>query len=281
VGVHRTASSLVVAALSIVIAASGASTAVGGDCWFDEEDGQLQCTDSGDGDSVNPGTDEPSPKVGKRYVYLTTRPDIGECYYWSNTEGGIDAWDPANDPAIINIVLRTPECPANAAVGSNAVAAAWAIFRSWSLDEPAISLQPRSRGITGLPTFLSTPTPASISHTEVLPDGRTLRVRAHVEYLAVIWGDGTIVRYQPSSADPFPSGAVTHTYRFKTCTEEYRASHPSGGLCHPTLDRYRITATFSWYGEYTTDGSWIELGSLNRSNGTDYLVDEARGVFVP
>jgi hypothetical protein len=278
---RRIASSVLTVSLGLALNILPTPATAAETCWFDPIDAQLKCEESG-GHSLPAGDPSaPSPKVGKRYVHLTSRPGVGECYYWSNTVGGIDAWDPGNDPAIINIVLRTPECPANAVVASNAAAAAWVIFRSWSLDEPAISLQPRSTGITGLPTFLSTPTPASISHTEILPDGRTLRVRAHVEYLDVIWGDGTIVRYQPSSANPFPSGAVTYTYRHKTCTDEYRASHPSGGLCHPTLDRYRITATFSWYGEYTTDGSWIELGSLNRTDGIDYLVDEARGVFVP
>jgi hypothetical protein len=161
------------------------------------------------------------------------------------------------------------------------VATAWAIFRSWPLDEPIISLQPAGEGITGLPTYLATSTPDSITHAERLPDGRTLRVRAHVEHLDVTWGDGSIARYQPSGAAPFPSGVVTHTYLLKTCTDSYRATHPSGGLCHPLLDRYRITATFSWFAEYATNGTWLPLGSLNRSSVEDYSVDEARGVAVP
>jgi hypothetical protein len=206
---------------------------------------------------------------------------VGDCYYWSNTAGGLDGWDSANDPAIINIVLRTPECPVNAAPLVDAEETAWTIFRSWPLAAPQVSLQPAGTGITGLPTYLATPTPASVSHTELLPDGRTLRVRAHIEHLDVSWGDDSLVRYQPSGALSFPSGSVTHTYLLKTCTNEYRNNHPSGGLCHPTLDRYQITATFSWFAEFTTNSAWKELGTLTRTTSASYPVDESRGVSIP
>jgi hypothetical protein len=221
------------------------------------------------------------PRVGKQYVHVTTRPGVGECYYWSSTAGGIDAWNPANDSAVIAIVVGMPQCPARVAPVVDVVAEAWAIFRSWPLDAPLVSPQPRGTGITGLPTYLATPTPGSISHSELLPDGRTLRVRAHVEHLDVRWGDGPAVRYLPSDAMPFPNGDVTHTYTHKTCTADYRNRHPSGGLCHPTLDRYRVVTTFSWFAEFSTNGIWTELGSLGRTTTTEYFVDEARGISIP
>jgi len=214
-------------------------------------------------------------------VHLTTRAGVGECFYWSNTSGGLDSWDSGNDVAIIAIVTGTPQCPANAAPVVDVVAAAWAIFRSWPLEAPQVSLQPANAGITGLPTYLAAPTPTSISHSERLPDGRTLSVRAHVEHLDVSWGDSTVARYAPSGAVAFPNGSVTHTYLYKTCTVEYRRSHPSGGLCHPTLDEYQIIGTFSWHAEYTTNGTWSDLGNLNRVSSIGYIVNEARGVSIP
>ena len=278
---RRATSTFLSLTLIAVLSLAAAHATATGRCWFDYIDAQLKCEDSGSGGGSNETTPAPDPRVGKRYVHLTTRPGVGECYYWSNTAGGIDAWNVANDAAIINIVTRTPECPVNRAPVVDVVATAWVIFRSWPLDAPLVSLQPAGTGITGLPTYLATPTPESISHEELLPDGRTLSVRAHIEYLDVRWGDSFVVRYQPSGAIPYPDGAVTHTYRYKTCTDEYRTSHPSGGLCHPTLDRYRVTTTFSWFAEYATNGRWIELGSLNRTAETNYFVDEARGISIP
>ena len=273
---RRTTSALLTVAILI-----SASPSIAATCWYDPERGEIVCAESGGGDTPPTTQPDPKPRVGKRYVYQTTRAGVGECYYWSNRAGGIDSWNPANDTAIINIVTRTPQCPVNAVPVVDVVATAWAIFRSWPLEAPQVSLQPAGAGITGLPTFLAAPTPAPISHSERLPDGRTLMVRAHVEYLDVSWGDDSIARYQPSGALPYPHGSVTHTYIFKTCTDVYRTTHPSGALCHPTLDRYAIAATFSWSAQYTTNGSWRELGTLNRSAADDYFVDEARGVTIP
>jgi hypothetical protein len=81
-------------------------------------------------------------------------------------------------------------------------------------------------------------------------------------------------------ADPYPSGLVTHVYTLKTCTDDYRDNHPSGGLCHPTLDSYPIRATFTWTGSYNAGSGWIDLGSLDRTSATDYEVDEARGTPI-
>ncbi len=249
-------------------------------CRFDPAESRLICEESGGSTAPPAEKPDPAPKPAERYVYLTTRRGVGECHYWSTRAGGIDAWDPGNDQTIINIVRRTPECPARSAPIVDAEATAWSIFRSWPLAAPRVSLQPVGTGITGLATYLAAPSPPTITHFEVLPDGRTLRVRARVEYLDVTWGDGTIVRYQPSGARRFPDGTVTHTYLRKTCTDVYRNTHPSGRLCHPTMDRYHIDATFSWFAEFSTGGSWIDLGSLSRTTESVYFVDEARGIPI-
>ena len=70
-------------------------------------------------------------------------------------------------------------------------------------------------------------------------------------------------------------------YTHKTCSAEYRITHPSGGLCHPTLDRYVITVTWVWTGEFDSGAGWTALGTLTRSIQFPYDVDELRGVNVP
>jgi hypothetical protein len=251
-------------------------------CWFDPIRNRLICED--DGVITDPGTPPSDPPIvpgsgGLRYLYQSTDPVIGDCYYWSNVPGGLDTWDPANDPAVIAVVIGMPECPA--VPGVDPVARAWEIFRSWNLDLPAPSLQPAEHGITGLPSYLATNQPTAITYSEVLPDGRTLQVRADVTRLGVSWGDGDSSTHAPELATPYPAGAVTHLYTLKTCPADYRANHPSGGLCHPTLDHYDITVTFDWGGSYNVDGIWVDLGILSRTTTVAYDVDEARGVPVP
>ncbi len=251
-------------------------------CWVDPTEGSLVCQD--DGVITDPGSPGTDPWVipdsgGLRYLYETTDPVIGDCYYWSNVPGGLDTWDPANDAAVIGVVVGTPECPPVAAVDPEA--RAWEVFRSWPLAVPEPTLQPVGHGITGLPTFLATNQPEPIEHSEVLPDGRTLDVRADLSRLEVAWGDGETASHVPDHASPYPDGAVTHVYRLKTCSPEYRTSHPSGGLCHPTLEHYSITVTFEWVGSYSIGGPWVDLGTLSRTATVDYDVDEARGVTVP
>ncbi len=251
-------------------------------CFYDPIDGLLVCED--DGVITDPGTPPTDPRFvpgsgGLRYLYQATDPVIGDCYYWSNVPGGLDAWDPANDAAVIGIVVGTPECPGVAGVDPEV--RAWEIFRSWSLDLPEPSLQPSEHGITGLPSFLATNHPPAITHTEVLPDGRVLEVRADVVRLDVSWGDGDAEVYAPELAIPYPDGGVSHLYTLKTCTADYRANHPSGGLCHPTLDVYEIVVTFEWGGSYAVDGIWDDLGILTRTATVAYDVDEVRGVPVP
>ncbi len=270
---RRTASAV---GLAIALVAIGLGTASAGGvdrCWFDPAESLLKCESSG-----GASTPAPEPKPGKRYLHAATRAGIGECHYWSNATGGYDSWNPVNDAAILALVLRTPTCPVVNVVDARATA--WSIFRSWSLAAPQATLEPAGVGITGLPSYLSAPTPGAITHTEVLLDRRTLQVRAEVVSLTVSWGDGFSATYTPEVARAYPTGDVTHTYVLKTCTAEYRAVHPSGGLCHPTLDRYEITATFSWNGSYNVGSGWIDLGILTRTTSLPYGVNEARGVPV-
>jgi hypothetical protein len=275
VGVRRTASTFVaLVLLGLAIGATSLPIAIAsGNCRLDPSTGQIKCV--ADGGETTPGT-EPVPE--KRFLHSTIRSGIGECHYWSNATGGYDSWDPVNDTAILALVLRTPTCPAVPAVDPEATA--WSIFRSWSLAAPQPALQPDGVGITGLPSYLSTPTPSPITHSEVLPDARTLRVRADAVFLTVSWGDGISATYAPEDALAYPNGDVAHTYLLKTCTAEYRITHPSGGLCHPTLDRYGVTATFSWNGSYNVGSGWIDLGILTRTTSLPYEVNEARGVPV-
>ncbi len=212
-------------------------------------------------------------------MHTTVDPGIGDCHYWSNVPGGLDAWDPANDPAVIAVVTRLPECPV--VPGLDAEARAWEVFRSWDLAHPTPTLTPPDAGITGLPTHLAAAPPDIITHTEVLPDGRILDVRATVAALTVEWGDGAEGRYEPSGAVGHPDGTVWHRYAVKTCTPDYRSDHPSGALCHPTLEHYTITARYRWVGEYSLGGAWITIGSTDTQTAVDYDVDEARGVTTP
>jgi hypothetical protein len=108
-----------------------------------------------------------------------------------------------------------------------------------------------------------------------------MEVRASAERLAVDWGDGTRANFDPSAARPYPNGDVAHTYTTKTCDAAYRQDHPSGGNCHPTLEAYPITATFTWAGRYRVGGGWIDLGTLDRTVTVPYDVDEVQGVLQP
>lgn len=271
--VRRTASVLVLIAL---LAGWPGPAADADDCYYDPV-GEIHCSPGGTlpGGGIKPPGDRPPI----RYVYTSTDPVVGDCHYWSRRPGGIDAWNPANDPIVIRIVTTTPVCPVTPSDPPAAIA--WRIFRSFPLATPSPSFQPVGSGITGLPTYLASPDPADISHTEVLPDGRTMDVRASATMLVVDWGDGSTTNFDPSRAQPYPAGGVTHTYTTKTCDATYRQEHPSGGNCHPTLEAYPVTATFTWTGRYRIGGGWIELGSLNRSITVEYDVDEVQGVLQP
>lgn len=251
------------------------------DCGYNPSQGSIVCNPSGTiddpGSSGVPSGDVDDP--GLRYVYTDTDPVIGDCYRWSDVPGGLDAWDPANDPAVIAITTTLPLCPA--VPGVDPEVRAWEIFRSWDLDPPDPSVSPEVTGVTGLDTHLAAIPPPVIVHSEVLPDGRALDVRARVAQLDVDWGDGTISTHAPSAASGYPDGSAVHVYTMKTCTAEYRSEHPSGGLCHPTLDAYTILVAHTWVGEYRVgSGAWTTLGALVRTASLAYDVDEVRGVPV-
>lgn len=245
----------------------------------DPETHQLICSPSGV--IVEPGLPGRPPSgsdddPGLRYVYTDTDPLIGDCYYWSDVPGGLDAWDPANDPAVIAITTRLPLCPA--VPGLDPEARAWQVFRSWDLDPPDPALSPSLVGVTGLDTYLTAIPPDVIVHTEILPDGRTLEVRARVAQLDVDWGDGVFSTHDPEDATDHPDGAVIHVYERKTCSAAYRTTHPSGDLCHPALEAYPIVVVHTWVGEYRVGGAWIALGALRQAATISYDVDEVRGL---
>lgn len=211
--------------------------------------------------------------------YLAT--SGGVCWYWSRYPPGLDSWDSANDQAIILTRFHLPECrgrsnPPPVVISSER---AWEIFRAFPLDPPAFRLTPAT-GVTNLPSRLHLHPSRTFTHTERLPDGRTLRVEAEVAMVWVVWGDGTPIQ---GMAPPGPfgdPGALRHTYALKTCTPAYRTGHLDGPKCHPTLERYPITVTFEWRGRYRTGRDWLAIGSIDRSTQRRYDVDEIVGVLV-
>lgn len=245
-------------------------------CVVDPVEGTIDCSIGGS----TPGS--PGPSVGGttllRYVYTAFDPAIGDCHFWSPVPGGLDAWNPANDGAIIAITTRLPVCPVTVMTPT---ARAWQIYRSWYLATPQLSVTPDTIGITGLPTHVSAPVPRAITHTETMPNGQVLRVRARVLTVTIEWGDGTITRHDPGRATGYPDGLAFHAYTLKTCSDAYRATHVSGGLCHPFLDHYVIDATYTWVASYSIGRGWIPLDAADRSSFIPYEVAEARGVNLP
>ena len=274
----RRTTSVLVLALAFAVALTIGSSALANDhCRYDEG-AVLVCDISGtipgdDAPSEEPDEEPPKARPPIRYLYST-----GVCYYWSGILGGLDTWDLANEATMYSIILFTPEC--DPAITDPDPDRAWRVFRSFPLAVPAPSFQPPNHGITGLLTYLATSDPATITHSELLPDGRLFEVRALVASLTVDWGDGATTTEDPAVALPFPDGRVTHTYQTKTCPPEYRATHPSGQNCHPTLEAYPVTATFTWFGEYRVGGAWIPIGTLDLTTTILYDVDEVVGVLV-
>ncbi len=211
-------------------------------------------------------------------------PTLGPCRYWSRTPGGIDTWDPGAAASDMTFLLALPACPPASAqpAGATTVAQrAWEVFRSWTLPRPELTFAPPDRGITGLPTFVSAATPVPLEHREAMPSGLELLVRAEVVAATVDWGDGTTTRHDPADLAAFPAGSATHTYSLKTCPPDYRVTHPSGGNCHPTLEAYPVTVTFSWTGRYRYDAGWIDLGVVDLATSVSWDVDEVVGVLEP
>ncbi len=235
--------------------------------------GTYECHVSGEEPGV-PG-DRP-PRNPIRYLYTTTVGGV-DCHYWSQRPGGIDTWDAANDPLTIAITTGLPEC-----VWPDPEARAWEVFRSFPLAVPVPELEPPGVGIVKLPTFLSVAAvPAPITSTEALPDGRLLEVEAEVVAVEVDWGDGALDSYRPDEARPYPEGAVTHAYVYRTCPAAERET-TNGGPCHPSLEAYPVVVSFLWEGRWRTDpaGPFQPLDTVVRTVTVTYPVDEVQGVLV-
>jgi hypothetical protein len=270
--------------IALLLAAATCATAVAqqaDECYFDPDRQILVCHASG----LIPGEPAPEPvdpgvPPPLRYVHTATDPVIGECHFWSSVPGGLDAWDPGNDPAVLATVSTLPLCPGSP-VPPVVEDRAWEVFRSFPMTPPAPTLEPPDNGITGLATYLAAPSPGPFTYSELLPDGRTLSVRAVVVTVTVDWGDGGVATHDPSAARPYPEGSVTNVYRLKTCPADYRRQQQRGSVCHPTLEAYEITATFTWVGEWTVGGAWQTLGTLDLTDSVSYDVDEVIGVLQP
>jgi len=265
----------------------GPTAAAGKVCYFDPAMGRIVCTASG----VIPGDPPPGPGGGGgggtapplRYLRTTVRADLGRCWLWARRPPGLDSWDPANDAAIIHTRFLFPECPGATDTGEtvdDVASLAWEIFREFPLGEPDPVLQP-AIGITGLASFVAVTPPAPIEHSEGLPDGSALEVRAEVAAVGVDWGDGSSEGFFPDEVTGHPEGAAHHVFRTKTCSPGYRAGHPAGRNCHPTLEAYPVAVTFSWWGSYRVGGVWIDLGALDLIAVVGYDVDEVLGVLEP
>ena len=248
----------------------------------------IDCSATGSSTSGGTTPGGSTPGLPLRYLATTERPGTGGlCWFWSPYPPGLDAWNPNNDQAILLTLWALPECPDPEAPTVTlstewVVARAWEVFRSFPLAAPRASLQPPDHGITGLPSYLSAPLPARLSHRETLPDGRSLAVQAEVTAAVVDWGDGSpIMDHDPAALLPYPAGTALHTYRLKTCPPDYRAEHPSGANCHATLEAYPVAVTFRWTARYRLGGSWRDLGYLDRSTVVAYDVDEVVGVLRP
>jgi hypothetical protein len=242
----------------------------------------IECSAGGSSTSLVPGDPPPGESPPLRYLVVA-----GDCWYWSAYPPGYDSWDPAFDHLIITTRFRLRACTGDdpgppPMTGDEVVSRAWEVFRAFPLDPPALRLQPEKGGITGLPTFLSVVPPVAVGHREALPDGTVLEVRARATSLVVDWGDGTpVAAFRPEQAIPHPGGSATHTYALKTCAAAYRRFHPSGGNCHPSLEEYRVVASFVWTASYRRGGPWSDLGTLERSSTAPYDVDEVVGYLYP
>ncbi|MBN2112796.1 MAG: hypothetical protein JW785_01570 [Acidimicrobiia bacterium] len=279
------ATTLLIALLAPLALAAAVAAGADGGCIITPTG--IDCSAEGTSSTSGgtPGTTIPG--VPLRYLATTEHPDTGLCWFWSPYPPGLDSWDSAHDMKILWTLWALPECPDPTlplvVPGDSWIEArAWEVFRSFPLAAPRPTLQPGRHGITGLPSFLSAPLPATLDHRETLPDSRLLQVEAEVATAVVDWGDGTpAIAYDPEALLPYPHGQARHTYALKTCPAAYRASHPSGGNCHPRLEAYPITVTFRWTARYRLGKGWHDLGHLDRTTTVAYDVDEVIGVLRP
>ncbi|MCH7668888.1 MAG: hypothetical protein IIC71_06770 [Acidobacteria bacterium] len=277
---RRTASFLGLIASAGFFILLGSIAGAADHCAFSPELGRIIC-DVSEPPSGGPVVDDPvvDPPVppSLQFVYTGVDPNTGgDCYYWSSVPGGLDAWDPANDPAVIAITTSLPVCTAVPPVVVDVLG--WEVFRSWALGAPDPVLSPPGSGVTGVPTWIIATPDAAIVEDVVLPDGRVLQVRGEIVVLSVDWGDGAFSNHLPG--DSITPGGVAHTYVTKTCDGEQR-SRRRGHLCHPFLEAYPITLVYTWEGEYRVlpNVAWIRLGTLDRVTTVDYDVDEIIGVL--
>lgn len=211
--------------------------------------------------------------------YLAT--SGGVCWYWSRYPPGLDAWNSANDQAIILTRFYLPECRSRPATPPVVITSerAWEVFRAFPLAAPDPRVTP-TVGITNLPSRLHLEPGRRFVHSEVLPDGRTLEVEAVVAMVWIEWGDGSPIQGMAPPGPYGDPGPMRHTYALKTCPPDYRSNHLDGPKCHPTLERYPVTVTFEWHGRYRTSTAWIEIGTIDRTSVVGYDVDEVLGVLV-
>ncbi|VAW00795.1 hypothetical protein MNBD_ACTINO02-1993 [hydrothermal vent metagenome] len=270
--------------LSAIVVLLALTTAVWASdvCYFDPDGAyicQIDEPPSG-GPVVGPPVEEPPeppPPPSLQFLYTGIDPNTGgDCYYWSSVPGGLDAWNAANDPAVITITTSFPECTAVPVVVIDLFG--WEVFRSWPLAGPEPTMSPEVSGVTGVPTWITATPAGDIIEDVVLPDGRTLQVRGRIVVLSIDWGDGTWSNHLPT--DALIPGAVQHTYATKTCTAAEREER-RGELCHPSLEAYPITLVYTWEGEYRVlpDAAWTVLGTLDRTTTVDYDIDEIVGVL--
>ncbi len=251
----------------------GSSARADQGCRTDPVSGAYECHVSGGGSG---GRGDPPPRHPIRYLYTATVGGV-DCHYWSRRPGGIDTWDPLNDPVTIAVTTGSPRC-----VWPDPETRAWEVFRSFPLTAPAPALEPPEAGIVALATYVSVETvPAPIVAAEALPDGRLLQVQAQVAAIEVDWGDGTVGSYRPGDARGYPAGTVTHTYRWRTCPATERDTTVAGP-CHPTLAAYRVAVSFVWEGRWRTDpaGPFQPLDTIVRTVAVDYRIDEVQGVLI-
>lgn len=285
---RRTTSLVGPAVVLLVLTALGSAASAGRSCKYDPRLEDIVCIETGGGRGGTqprpPGGDDspPTTVAPLRYVYVGTDSVVGDCHYWSNVPGGLDSTDPSVSAQIDAIVARLPVCPTTPGIPVDPETSAWTVFRSWNLAAPAPTVTPAGHGITGIESHIAATPADDITHTETLPDGRVLDVRATPAILNIDWGDSTVASHKPSEAVGYPDGTVAHSYDLKTCTPAYRNEHPSGNLCHPTAENYVITTSYTWLGEYNVGSGWVNLGTLDiTAPPITYDIDEARGVPAP
>ena len=253
---------LVLALLAPIALAAAVAAGADGGCVITPTG--IDCSAEGTSSTSGgtPGTTIPAPPL--RYLATTEHPDDGLCWFWSPYPPGLDSWDPANDMEILWTRWALPECPdadpahrdpGHLVGGDPGLGGVPLVPPGRPAPLPAAGAARHHRP----PLLPGRPLPAPLAHREVLPDGRALEVEARVTAAVVDWGDGSpALAYDPATLLPYPAGRARHTYALKTCPADYRASHPSGGNCHPRLEAYPIS------GHLPLDGALPPRGRLDR-----------------